>query len=250
MTPGPHSSYSYPAHIKSRHLRGYKLDVVGQDAHIDRRINSHQLVLDVERVHRVAKIVVHNRWTYLRKMMTLYPTDFIFAVFTASDRLQHVTWHRQDLITDFWRELDSIVGEIYSFALECGYTHFLVVSDHGFCDVDSPAAEHHLRRCGKPGINHHGVHRLEGTYIHCCRGGHRGQLPVGWRVHHGHRADATDCQFPPTWMGVWWPPFFKMGRQSSGPTLGRHNKKAIPKMNSILPKKHQRWKIGCGDWVT
>jgi len=165
MTPGLHASYSYPAYIKPRHLRGYKLDVLGQDAHIDKRINSHELRLDVERVHRVAKTVIHNRRTFLRKMMTLYPTDFTFAVFTASDRLQHVTWHRQDLILDFWRELDSITAEIHEFVTKDGYTHFFVVSDHGFCDVNSPEAQHHLRRCGKPGINHYGVHRLEGTYI-------------------------------------------------------------------------------------
>ena len=165
MTPGPHANYSYPAYIKPCHLRGYKLDVMGQDAHIDSRINSHELVLDVERVHRVAKAVIHNRWAFLRKMMTLYSNDFTFAVFTAADRLQHVAWHRQDLILDFWRELDDIVDQIYQFALGCGYTHFFVVSDHGFCAVDSPAAQHHLRRCGKPGMNHYGVHRLEGIYI-------------------------------------------------------------------------------------
>lgn len=165
MTPGPDSSYTYPAYIKTRHLRGYKLDVLGQDSHIDSRINSHELTLDVTRVHRVAKKVIRNRWSYLYKMMTLYPTDFTFAVFTASDRLQHVTWHRQDLIMDFWRELDRIVGQIYEFAMKCGYTHFFVVSDHGFCNIDSPAAQHHLRRCGKPGMNHYGVHRMEGTYI-------------------------------------------------------------------------------------
>jgi len=165
MTPGLRSSCSYPAYIKTRHLRGYKLDVVGQDSHIDSRINSHELKLDVGRVHRVAKTVIHNRWTFLRKMMTLYPTDFTFAVFTASDRLQHVAWHRKDLLIDFWRDLDSIVGEIYAFAMECGYTHFIIVSDHGFCDIDSSEAQPHLRRCGKPGINHYGVHRLEGTYV-------------------------------------------------------------------------------------
>jgi predicted AlkP superfamily phosphohydrolase/phosphomutase len=102
---------------------------------------------------------------YLQTMMMLYPTDFAFAVFTSSDRVQHVAWHRQDPILDFWRELDRIIGEIYEFAVECGYTHFFVASHHGFCDLDSPAAQHHLRRCGKPDMNHYGVLRLEGTYI-------------------------------------------------------------------------------------
>jgi len=74
--------------------------------------------------------VTEKRRRALMYLTESYPCDFYMAVFTCTDRLQHVLWKRRDLMESYWSWFDSLLGEILRrFGEE---TTFFMVSDHGF----------------------------------------------------------------------------------------------------------------------
>lgn len=57
------------------------------------------------------------------------------AVFDTLDRVQHMFWRdRMDVVEDWYRRADDLVGEVERGAREQGVEQLVILSDHGFSD--------------------------------------------------------------------------------------------------------------------
>lgn len=82
--------------------------------------------------------LVENRRELMGLLMEREDWRLFFFVYTAPDRLQHLTWDR-GLLLDHYRILDEVVGEVLAYVADRDATLY-VVSDHGFGPVDAHVA--------------------------------------------------------------------------------------------------------------
>ena len=82
--------------------------------------------------------LVENRRELMQLLMEREDWQLFFFVYTAPDRLQHLTWD-QELLLDHYRVLDEVVGEVMAYVEDRDATLY-VVSDHGFGPVDAHVA--------------------------------------------------------------------------------------------------------------
>jgi len=121
LTPSKRSLYSFPKSLST------SLDQTVSDYEIDvpqwQYFDEGDFIKDVYKVtwkrQRAAEYLVSNM-----------QCEFYMIVFTSSDRLQHVLWHKKDIVESFWEELDEIIGRIIDLFDED--TNVFIVSDHGF----------------------------------------------------------------------------------------------------------------------
>jgi predicted AlkP superfamily phosphohydrolase/phosphomutase len=72
--------------------------------------------------------VTEKRLEMALHLMTHYPWDFFVVVFTSLDRVQHVFWHDQTYLLQYYKILDSALNQLD----QTNDTVTFVVSDHGF----------------------------------------------------------------------------------------------------------------------
>ena len=82
--------------------------------------------------------LVENRRELMQLLMERTGWRLFFFVYTAPDRLQHLTWDLE-LLLDHYRVLDEVVGEVMAYVEDQDATLY-VVSDHGFGPVDAHVA--------------------------------------------------------------------------------------------------------------
>ncbi|KTG07832.1 phosphodiesterase [Haloprofundus marisrubri] len=83
-----------------------------------------------------------QRRKLLSKLMKEDDWRLFFFVFTAPDRLQHLIWDEETLLTHY-RLLDTILGDVLRYVEE-REANLYVVSDHGFGPIDQYACANTL----------------------------------------------------------------------------------------------------------
>ncbi len=128
---------TYPKTLKNKldeAVGGYEVDVLDADiaSDVEERYEFARTVAKreederyLERVHRVLekrfkaiRLLLRERW------------DFAFAVFVATDRIQHRFWTNKSIILDLYKKIDSELQTLLSMIEED--TTIIIVSDHGF----------------------------------------------------------------------------------------------------------------------
>lgn len=77
--------------------------------------------------------LIDTRKRLLRYLMKDEEWEIFFFVFTTPDRLQHLIWD-EDILLDYYKIFDEIVGEIIEYTESMG-SNLFIVSDHGFGPV-------------------------------------------------------------------------------------------------------------------
>lgn len=83
--------------------------------------------------------VIEARGDGFKWLLDNEPTDFTFLCFTSLDRVQHLAFHDQERIEEFYELMDEQVGKILDSVTP--ETEILVTSDHGFQRIDSPQSD-------------------------------------------------------------------------------------------------------------
>ena len=132
MTPATASSerFAYPSALRE------EIDARIPDYEVG--LTWHQYDGPTEEFLRDLETLVENRRELMRLLMKREDWRLFFFVYTAPDRLQHLTWD-QELLLDHYRVLDEVVGEVMAYVEDRDATLY-VVSDHGFGPVDAHVA--------------------------------------------------------------------------------------------------------------
>jgi len=128
---------TYPKTLKNKlddAVGGYEVDVLDADiaSDVEKRYEFARTVAKreedekyLERVYRVLekrfkafRLLLRERW------------DFAFAVFVATDRIQHRFWTKKSILLDLYKKIDSELQTLLSMIDED--TTIIIVSDHGF----------------------------------------------------------------------------------------------------------------------
>ncbi len=120
----PVSAYEYLKSI------GYKMDVNARKA----QESSEALAAEIESAFEIRKKAILH-------FMDNSEWDLFISVITETDRLHHYLWraltdegHTQhEFFIDFYRKLDSFIGEMYERAGD--NVPFIMMSDHGFTQI-------------------------------------------------------------------------------------------------------------------
>jgi predicted AlkP superfamily phosphohydrolase/phosphomutase len=129
---------TYPKTLKSELdevVGGYEVDVLDADMYselVEKRFEFARSVAKkeedekyLERVHRV----LEKRFKAVRFLLE-QNWDFAFAVFVATDRVQHRFWTNRRILLDLYKKLDAELGTLLSRIDKD--TIVIMVSDHGF----------------------------------------------------------------------------------------------------------------------
>lgn len=113
----------YPSELAAelnRAVAGYQVD------------SSHEKInyegLDQERFFKELCNITRTRLEMALHLKTKYPWDFFAVVFTSLDRVQHVFWHDQERLLEYYKLLDSALNQL----TPTDDISTFVVSDHGF----------------------------------------------------------------------------------------------------------------------
>lgn len=79
--------------------------------------------------------VIKTRGDVFTYLIKEHPVDFCFLCFTSLDRVQHLAFHREDVVEHFYKLMDEQVGKVLE---NVGNIDIFAVSDHGFREVDIP----------------------------------------------------------------------------------------------------------------
>lgn len=108
---------------------------------IDRRIPEYEIGLDwssyadrTDELPSAVDAMLSERRKLLDLLLEIDDWRLCFFVFTAPDRLQHLIWEEETLLS-LYRTLDEVVGDAIERAVEQDAALF-VVSDHGFVPID------------------------------------------------------------------------------------------------------------------
>lgn len=136
-TPSQRSPYTYPPELKEELLEvvpDYRVPTWEFDGPVDDR--------HVEKFVRALIHMARARQRAARHLMNEYPWDLFVLQFQETDFLQHPLWHhldpehphfsprQHDVVADFFRRLDELIGQILDELAEDDLV--LVLSDHGF----------------------------------------------------------------------------------------------------------------------
>jgi len=129
LTPSKDSNYTYPSSLKKElvpeRLGEYELEQVAVDDIPKNLIARYS-------PEKLAEMVNHNTTSHATVTMNLMAReewDFSMVVFRGTDDVQHLLWHRKDLILTCYQKADEFIGKMmrsYPDAM------FIIVSDHGF----------------------------------------------------------------------------------------------------------------------
>jgi predicted AlkP superfamily phosphohydrolase/phosphomutase len=84
-----------------------------------------------DRALRIVEVITQKLFRVSRYLAENYEWDALAIIFTTSDRLQHYWWHDQDRIAEYYKTVDTMLGEYCKYAKRAG-ADLIVVSDHGF----------------------------------------------------------------------------------------------------------------------
>lgn len=120
----PESAYEYLKGI------GYKMDVDTQKA----RQSSDALAKDIDKTFDIRKNAILH-------FLDNHEWDLFIGVITETDRLHHYLWNalqnkehpQYNFFLDFYRKLDSFIGEMYHRTGDD--ISFIILSDHGFTAI-------------------------------------------------------------------------------------------------------------------
>ncbi len=120
----PESAYEYLKGI------GYKMDVDTQKA----RQSSDALAEDIDKTFDIRKNAILH-------FLDNHKWDLFIGVITETDRLHHYLWNalqnkehpQYNFFLDFYRKLDSFIGEMYHRTGDD--ISFIILSDHGFTAI-------------------------------------------------------------------------------------------------------------------
>ncbi len=86
----------------------------------------------------LCELIFEFRRRLLLAELDRFDDGVLGAVFDSLDRIQHMFWRdRQDIVADWYRKYDSLVGELRPRLARRRGTRLLVMSDHGFNDFDT-----------------------------------------------------------------------------------------------------------------
>jgi len=118
--PSERSDYVYP--------KGLKPKVSGFYSDFDsiKRLSPHE---DRRRFLELAKMVERNRWRIFRYLMENDSYGLGILWIMLSDDIQHYYWGLEEIVLEYYREVDKIIGELVGLFQDY---NILIVSDHGF----------------------------------------------------------------------------------------------------------------------
>lgn len=120
LTPSKRSEYSFPSQLADD---------------LDSRINDYEIDVAqwqyLDEGHFVKDLynVTNKRLEAALYLTEKIPCDFYMIVFTSSDRLHHVLWNKSEVIREYWKELDKVLGQLFDHFKD---DTIIIVSDHGF----------------------------------------------------------------------------------------------------------------------
>lgn len=159
MTPS-RSIYTYPPDLyKELDERGYKIDMWVEEHknHPHGHFGTVPFNFGSEFVEEKLNIledVIETRGDIFIYLIKEHPVDFCFLCFTSLDRVQHLTFHRENVVEHFYKLMDKQVGKVLE---KVGDIDIFAVSDHGFREVDMPdtdiKGEHRIEGFGATNTN-------------------------------------------------------------------------------------------------
>jgi len=131
LTPSPHSNFTYPKELKNK-LKNFHPEYWPSEIGLTEPGRERELL---DYVLNIAK----RKYNGLKTILKDDQFDFIMYWIYETDEVQHYLWHRKDLLLEFYKWVDGILGELTQDFKE--YT-FFIVSDHGFSS--SPKYKFHV----------------------------------------------------------------------------------------------------------
>jgi predicted AlkP superfamily phosphohydrolase/phosphomutase len=125
LTPSKKSPFSYPLSLGAdldTTVLNYEIDVP-QWQYFDEDAFIKDIYKITEKRAQAAEYLIKN-----------IPCDFYMIVFTSSDRIHHLLWHKRNVIEAYWEELDVMIGRLLNLFGE--ETTVIIVSDHGFGNLE------------------------------------------------------------------------------------------------------------------
>ncbi len=123
LTPKTSENYVYPPELKKELDKVAKQYVPELDKYaLPTDLNSkyEQLSDQSRKVHKVSKHLANN-----------YPWNIFAVIFTTTDRIQHIMWHKPEYLKKHYQEIDSYLREILNIASR-EEADIILMSDHGF----------------------------------------------------------------------------------------------------------------------
>jgi len=125
MTPPSAKVFTYPEEL-ARAIPDYRIDTrFALARHQDGRGYESKRELLREQYD-----ITRKRASVVLRLLDAWPVDFFMVVFKGTDNMQHYFWDRRDILLDYYRTLDDIVGEIV--ARGGSAADVFIISDHGF----------------------------------------------------------------------------------------------------------------------
>lgn len=118
------------------------------------------------------KTVIERRGHCFRWLLENEPVDFAFLCFTSLDRVQHLAFHDQGTVRDFYQRVDEQVGRVLD-VVDC---EVFACSDHGFQKIDIPDTDlqgEHRREGWAASTTDAEFPDLEGIHDACVRSANR-----------------------------------------------------------------------------
>ncbi len=124
LTPPSSDNYVYPEELKSA-LKDYTIDleVLTEDKKLPERDVDKSLLLQKQYT------VTQKRARICLQLIQKYQPDFFIVNFKGLDNIQHLFWHQQETIVQFYERLDTILAQ---FLETIKPTNIVIMSDHGF----------------------------------------------------------------------------------------------------------------------
>ncbi|KPK67044.1 hypothetical protein AMJ87_14030 [candidate division WOR_3 bacterium SM23_60] len=124
LTPPSSGDFVYPPELKSE-LQEYTidLDVLTEDKKLPER--------DVDKSVLLQKQydITQKRAATCLRLIRAHQPDFFIVNFKGLDNMQHLFWHKQNVIIEFYEKLDTLLKQLIDTVKP---KNTVIMSDHGF----------------------------------------------------------------------------------------------------------------------
>ena len=132
LTPPSAETYTYPKELKEA-IKNYKVEIsqlndvckLGKNFPIKRLIE-----MKSDEVLKELYEVTEIRAATTVRLMEEWDIDFLAVVFRGTDNIQHYFWDKKDILLEYYKKIDEIVGRIINQAGK--NVNIFIISDHGF----------------------------------------------------------------------------------------------------------------------
>ncbi len=131
LTPPGRDFCNHPEIQKMLEKIGYKVDVEMEKYGLFGA--EEQILQKKEQIYKQILDVAEKRYLAIKKLADFKDWDFFFALFRATDTVQHIFWKKKQTL-QVYKKLDKYLENIYRL-FKNKYEdklHFFVISDHGF----------------------------------------------------------------------------------------------------------------------